>query len=71
MIVCVLECESGYFQCFHGGCISSVKVCDSHIDCNDLSDEINCSKFNNNNPEFSINTLMPLIIKLAFYFMMN
>ncbi|XP_055910424.1 putative vitellogenin receptor [Eupeodes corollae] len=35
-------CEEGEFECKDGSCIASDKVCDSHRDCTDNSDEKDC-----------------------------
>lgn len=38
-------CGGHEFACQNGSCISTNWVCDGDIDCEDKSDENNCSKF--------------------------
>ena len=38
------ECLENGFKCTAGNCIPSHQVCDGLANCNDLSDETNCSK---------------------------
>lgn len=41
-----IQCKNGDFACFAGEqCVSYTLVCDGHGDCQDFSDEANCSKF--------------------------
>lgn len=41
-----IQCKNGEFACFAGEqCVSYTLVCDGHGDCQDFSDEANCSKF--------------------------
>ncbi|XP_066536368.1 MAM and LDL-receptor class A domain-containing protein 1 [Hoplias malabaricus] len=44
-VVCVsgLPCQSGYFKCLSGECMSERYVCDFTEDCEDGSDEKNCT----------------------------
>ena len=37
------ECRSDEFRCSDGACIPRKWLCDSHVDCQDKSDEVNCS----------------------------
>ena len=36
-------CDDGEFTCSNGDCISETFVCDEYQDCEDGSDEFNCS----------------------------
>ena len=36
-------CRAGFFLCGSGKCISKEWLCDSERDCEDASDEINCT----------------------------
>lgn len=38
-------CSADQFQCRDGGCISNSSKCDQKVDCDDASDEMNCSRF--------------------------
>ena len=38
------ECKENEFQCDNGRCISTNWRCDREDDCNDNSDEVDCSK---------------------------
>ena len=38
------QCAPSEFSCQQGGCIEREWVCDGDIDCEDKSDETNCSK---------------------------
>ncbi len=38
-------CSADQFQCRDGGCISNSSKCNQKVDCEDASDEMNCSKF--------------------------
>ena len=45
-IINLSPCKVGKeFTCSNGQCISLIKRCDRHFDCNDRSDETTCSKF--------------------------
>ena len=43
----VSECQADEFDCGDGVCIPNYWQCDSYPDCNDLSDEHDCSKYEN------------------------
>ncbi|KAL4225514.1 Low-density lipoprotein receptor-related protein 4 [Mactra antiquata] len=46
------RCRDGEFKCDHGLCINSDWVCDGQIDCEDSSDEKNCTYKECRNDEF-------------------
>ncbi|KAG7204450.1 hypothetical protein KM043_004885 [Ampulex compressa] len=46
------SCGRNRFMCKNGECVSSTKRCNSHYDCEDLSDEDDCDKKECQNSEF-------------------
>lgn len=42
-------CTADQFQCRDGSCISNSSKCDQKVDCEDASDEMNCSELFNHN----------------------
>lgn len=46
LILCLSAtlCSADQFQCRDGGCISNSSKCNQKVDCEDASDEMNCSK---------------------------
>nr|XP_012143749.1 PREDICTED: vitellogenin receptor [Megachile rotundata] len=46
------NCEHDQFRCKSGECISKTKLCNSHYDCMDRSDEEDCDKIECNSNEF-------------------
>lgn len=42
-------CTADQFQCRDGSCISNSSKCDQKVDCEDASDEMNCSKCSDRN----------------------
>jgi len=44
MCVMCAACPDNQYRCTNGQCISACKRCDGHSDCDDSSDESNCSK---------------------------
>lgn len=45
-------CSADQFQCRDGGCITNSSKCNQKVDCEDASDEMNCSTFGNNQNTF-------------------
>lgn len=39
------ECDAEQHRCTDGSCIAKAKVCDTHSDCPDGDDEVNCCKY--------------------------
>ena len=40
-----MNCSAGYFSCNDGNCVELLWKCDGDDDCDDGSDERNCSKY--------------------------